>query len=86
MLLALQGCPQGVPRQGGAFHADGILGNSRKRRQLAKLITIYARLGSTGTPYWLPMVGRFTDQDPFRRAPVTMNESEPEEAAQATPS
>ena len=57
-----------------------------KGRQLAKLITIYARLGSTGTPYWLPMVGRFTDQDPFRRAPVTMNESEPEEAAQATPS
>jgi hypothetical protein len=56
-----------------------------KGRQLAKLITIYARLGSTGTPYWLPMVGRFTDQDPFWRAPVTMNESEPEEAAQATP-
>ena len=61
-----------------------------KGRQIAKLITIYARLGSTGTPYWLPIVGRFTDQDPFRRAPVTMseseNDSEPEEAAQATPS
>jgi hypothetical protein len=57
-----------------------------KGRQLAKLITIYARLGSTGTPYWLPIVGRFTDQDPFRRASVTTNESEPEEAAQATPS
>ena len=57
-----------------------------KGRQLAKLITIYARLGSTGTPYWLPIVGRFTEHDPFRRAPVTMNESEPEEAAQATPS
>jgi hypothetical protein len=57
-----------------------------KGRQLAKLITIYARLGSTGTPYWLPMVGRFTEHDPFRRAPVTMNESEPEEAASTAPS
>ena len=57
-----------------------------KGRQLAKLITIYARLGSTGTAYWLPMVGRFTEHDPFRRAPVTMNDPEPEEAAQTTPS
>ncbi|HEY7349976.1 MAG TPA: hypothetical protein VH599_16785 [Ktedonobacterales bacterium] len=29
-----------------------------KGRQLAKLITIYARLSSTGTPYWLPSLGR----------------------------
>lgn len=55
-------------------------------RQLAKLITVYARLGSTGTPYWLPRVGRFTEHDLYRRTPVTMNESEPEEAAQAAPS
>jgi hypothetical protein len=32
-----------------------------KGRQLAKLITIYARLSSTGTPYWLPSLGSFAE-------------------------
>lgn len=54
----------------------GVLTRSQlglpKGRQLAKLITIYARLGPTGTPYWLPMVGRFTQDDPLSRTPVTM--------------
>jgi hypothetical protein len=52
-----------------------------KGRQLAKLITIYARLTSTGTPYWLPSLGRFSDN-----SPVEANaEEEKTEAAAGAP-
>ncbi len=40
-----------------------------KGRQLAKLITVYARLSSTGTPYWLPSLGRFAEDKPAPERP-----------------
>jgi hypothetical protein len=43
-----------------AFLHRSVLGLPRGR-QLSKLITIYARLNSTGTPYWLPAVGRYKE-------------------------
>jgi hypothetical protein len=40
-----------------------------KGRQLAKLITLYARLSPTGTPYWLPSLGRFAERSPAAERP-----------------
>jgi len=52
-----------------------------KGRQLAKLITIYARLSPTGTPYWLPSVGRFTErQTESHSTPKPSKEGTPEQA------
>jgi hypothetical protein len=53
-----------------------------KGRQLAKLITIYARLSATGTPYWLPALNRFSDTDPIAR----VEPSEAPQEAQQVPS
>ncbi len=54
----------GTGRGAWAFLHRSVLGLP-KGRQLAKLITIYARLNSTGTPYWLPAVGRFNEKRAF---------------------
>jgi hypothetical protein len=51
----------GTGRGAWAFLHRSLLGLPRGR-QLAKLITIYARLNSTGTPYWLPAVGRYNQE------------------------
>lgn len=50
----------GTGRGAWAFLHHSLLGLP-KGRQLAKLITIYARLSATGTPYWLPSLGRFAE-------------------------
>lgn len=39
-----------------------------KGRQLAKLVTIYARLSPTGTPYWLPSLGRYEESGHVSRS------------------
>jgi hypothetical protein len=54
----------GTGRGAWAFLHRSVLGLP-KGRQLAKLITLYARLNSTGTPYWLPAVGRFNENRAF---------------------
>lgn len=54
----------GTGRGAWAFLHRSVLGIP-KGRQLAKLITIYARLNATGTPYWLPAVGRFNEKRAF---------------------
>jgi hypothetical protein len=46
-----------------------------KGRQLAKLITIYARLDSTGTPYWLPSLGRYGETSTRERPAVRKTEA-----------
>ncbi len=51
----------GTGRGTWAFLHRSVLGMP-KGRQLAKLIAMYARLNSTGTPYWLPAVGRFSER------------------------
>jgi hypothetical protein len=51
----------GTGRGAWAFLHRSVLGIP-KGRQLAKLIALYARLNSTGTPYWLPAVGRFNER------------------------
>ncbi|HLV97282.1 MAG TPA: hypothetical protein VKT82_01275 [Ktedonobacterales bacterium] len=53
----------GTGRGAWAFLVRSLFGMP-KGRQLAKLITIYARLSSTGTPYWLPSLGRFSESGP----------------------
>jgi hypothetical protein len=53
----------GTGRGAWAFLVRSLFGLP-KGRQLAKLITIYARLRSTGTPYWLPSLGRFSESSP----------------------
>lgn len=53
----------GTGRGAWAFLYRSLFGMP-KGRQLAKLITIYARLRSTGTPYWLPSLGRFSENSP----------------------
>ncbi len=53
-----------------------------KGRQLARLITIYARLSPTGTPYWLPSVGRFTERETGSSStPRPSKEGTPEQAS-----
>lgn len=68
----------GTGRGAWAFLYRSLLGLP-KGRQLAKLITIYARLSATGTPYWLPALERFTDTGPIARAKPT---EAPQEAQQ----
>ena len=68
----------GTGRGAWAFLYRSLLGLP-KGRQLAKLITIYARLSATGTPYWLPALERFTDTGPIARAKST---KAPQEAEQ----
>lgn len=53
----------GTGRGAWAFLYRSLFGMP-KGRQLAKLITVYARLAPTGTPYWLPSLGRFSDNSP----------------------
>jgi hypothetical protein len=67
----------GTGRGAWAFLHRSILGLPRGR-QLAKLITVYARLNSTGTPYWLPVVGRFKEKGPVGEIHL------PQERAQRT--
>ncbi|HEY7355858.1 MAG TPA: hypothetical protein VH590_05300 [Ktedonobacterales bacterium] len=58
----------GTGRGAWAFLYRSLLGLP-KGRQLAKLITIYARLSPTGTPYWLPSLGRFAERSPAPERP-----------------
>ncbi len=68
----------GTGRGTWAFLYRSLLGLP-KGRQLAKLITIYARLKPTGTPYWLPAAGRFTEDDPLSRTTEAPSEQEKQE-------
>lgn len=71
----------GTGRGAWAFLYRSLLGLP-KGRQLAKLITIYARLSATGTPYWLPAMNRFSDTGPIAR----VEPSETPQEAQQVPS
>ena len=72
----------GTGRGAWAFLVRSLFGMP-KGRQLAKLITIYARLSSTGTPYWLPTLGRFSESDTGRaRTARKTKEKVPAEAQQ----
>ncbi len=74
----------GTGRGAFAFLHRSLLGLP-KGRQLAKLITIYARLRSTGTPYWLPSLGRAVEgrtsnqQEQEPKTPVSTSAPSPEE-------
>jgi hypothetical protein len=59
----------GTGRGAWAFLVRSLFGVP-KGRQLAKLITIYARLSSTGTPYWLPSMERFSERGPVSARPT----------------
>ncbi len=72
----------GTGRGAWAFLVRSLFGLP-KGRQLAKLITIYARLSSTGTPYWLPSLGRFSESDPSAARPASKTQEQaPTEAPQ----
>jgi hypothetical protein len=77
----------GTGRGAWAFLYRSLLGLP-KGRQLAKLITIYARLGPTGTPYWLPDLALRSENSAASRAASTGDHEQgkrKQEQAQAQP-